>query len=68
MAGEQELWDQLSRRDVEAFECFYRQNFSRIRSFVRAFVGSSQVADDIAQETFFQLWSIRMALTLRDRA
>jgi RNA polymerase sigma-70 factor, ECF subfamily len=56
MAGEQELWDQLSRRDVEAFESFYRQHFSRIRSFVRAFVGSSQVAEDIAQETFFQLW------------
>lgn len=56
MTGEQELWDQLSRRDVEAFECFYRKHFSRIRSFVRAFVGNSQVADDIAQETFFQLW------------
>ncbi len=56
MPGDEELWDKLSRRDARAFEGFYRENCPRLHSFVKACVGSSQAADDVAQETFLQLW------------
>jgi RNA polymerase sigma-70 factor (ECF subfamily) len=56
MAGDEELWRRLTRRDAQAFESFYRENCPRLHSFVQACVGSAQAADDVAQETFFQLW------------
>jgi len=56
MPGDQELWNKLSRGNGEAFEGFYRQHSSRLRSFIKVCVGNSQAADDIAQETLLQLW------------
>lgn len=56
MAGEQELWERLSRGDAAAFEEFYRQWGPKVRSFLRHYVGSSQAAEDIAQDAFMQLW------------
>ena len=56
MLDDEELWSKLSRRDAEAFESFYRQHCLRLRNFVKVSVGSSQAADDVAQETFLQLW------------
>jgi RNA polymerase sigma-70 factor (ECF subfamily) len=56
MAGERELWERLSRGDAAAFEEFYRQQEPRVRSFLRLYVGSPHAAEDIAQETFMQLW------------
>lgn len=56
MPGDEDLWRKLSRHDAEAFESFYRENCPRLHSFVQACVGSEQAADDVAQETFFQLW------------
>ena len=56
MPGDEQLWRKLGRRDARAFESFYRETCPQLHSFVQAWVGSSQVADDVAQETFFQLW------------
>ena len=56
MPDDEALWSKLSRRDAEAFEDFYRQHYVRLRSFVKVCVGSPQAADDVAQETFLQLW------------
>lgn len=56
MPGDEELWRKLSLHDAEAFESFYRENCPRLHGFVRACVGSVHAADDVAQETFFQLW------------
>ncbi|MGH9786127.1 MAG: RNA polymerase sigma factor [Terriglobia bacterium] len=56
MAGNQELWERLSRGDAAAFEEFYRQESPRVRNFLRLYVGTPQAADDIAQEAFMQLW------------
>ena len=56
MPGDEELWNKLSRRDAQAFESFYRANCPRLHRFVKACTGSSQAADDVAQETFLQLW------------
>ena len=56
MPGDEELWKKLSRRDAQAFESFYRANCPRLHRFVKACTGSSQAAEDVAQETFLQLW------------
>lgn len=56
MAGDEELWKKLSRRDAQAFESFYRENCPRLHRFVQACLGNSHAADDVAQETFLQLW------------
>jgi RNA polymerase sigma-70 factor (ECF subfamily) len=58
MPGDEELWNKLSRRDAQAFEGFYRENSPRLHRFVKVWVGSSQAADDVAQETFLQLWKL----------
>ncbi len=39
------------------FERAYRDHFPRVRSFLRVYVGSIAAADDLAQDTFLQLWS-----------
>ena len=56
MPGDEELWNRLSRRDAQAFESFYRENCPRLHNFLKACVGSSQAADDVAQEIFLELW------------
>jgi RNA polymerase sigma-70 factor, ECF subfamily len=56
MPDDEALWSKLSRRDAEAFAGFYRQHYLRLHSFVKVCVGSPQAADDVAQETFLQLW------------
>jgi len=56
MAGDQELWERLSRGDAAAFEEFYRQQRPRVRSFLRHYLGDAPAVEDIAQEAFMQLW------------
>ena len=56
MPGDEELWSKLSRHDARAFENFYLENCPRLRSFIKACVGSPQATDDVVQETFLQLW------------
>ena len=56
MQDDHELWSKLSRGDGEAFEGFYREHASRLRSFLMSCLPSPQAADDVAQETFLSLW------------
>ncbi|HEV2234598.1 MAG TPA: RNA polymerase sigma factor [Terriglobia bacterium] len=56
MPGDHELWSKLSRGDVAAFEGFFRAHAPRLRSFLRVYLPDSQAAEDVAQETFLQLW------------
>jgi RNA polymerase sigma-70 factor (ECF subfamily) len=56
LANDSELWRQIHRGDADAFDSFYRENASRLRAFLRHAVGSPQVAEDLMQETFTQLW------------
>ena len=37
-------------------EQVYRDNFARVRSFLRVYLGNSSVVDDVAQDTFLQFW------------
>jgi RNA polymerase sigma-70 factor (ECF subfamily) len=38
------------------FEQAYRDHYSRIRSFLRVYLGNTAAVDDLAQDTFLQLW------------
>jgi RNA polymerase sigma-70 factor (ECF subfamily) len=39
------------------FEQAYRDHFTHIRSFLRVYLGNTAAVDDLAQDTFLQLWS-----------
>jgi RNA polymerase sigma-70 factor (ECF subfamily) len=43
--------------DAKAFDALYCENAPRLRAFLRQLVGSFQVAEDLTQEIFTQLWS-----------
>jgi RNA polymerase sigma-70 factor (ECF subfamily) len=44
-------------RSETEFEQAYFDHFSRIHSFLRIYLRNASVADDLAQDTFLQLWS-----------
>jgi RNA polymerase sigma-70 factor (ECF subfamily) len=43
--------------DEAAFERAYLDHFSRIRGFLCVYIGNVAAVDDLAQDTFLQLWS-----------
>ncbi|MFZ0758705.1 MAG: sigma-70 family RNA polymerase sigma factor [Candidatus Sulfotelmatobacter sp.] len=57
MADDQELWKKISQGDADAFDRFYRENAPRLEAFLRQVVGDRQAAEDVAQETFTQIWN-----------
>ena len=56
MTDDREVWKKISRGDVAAFDAFYRENAPRLQAFLRQVVGNHQAAEDVAQETFTQIW------------
>jgi RNA polymerase sigma-70 factor (ECF subfamily) len=42
--------------DARTFDEFYRQTAPRLQAFLRQIVGSREAAEDVAQETYIQLW------------
>src|SRR5258708_37229394 len=58
MADDRELWDRICRGDVSAFEDFYRENAPRLQAFLGQLLGTPQAAEDVAQESFLQLWKL----------
>jgi RNA polymerase sigma-70 factor (ECF subfamily) len=54
---DRELWKQICGGNAKAFDMFYRENAPRVRAFVRQIVRSPQVAEDITQEVFTNIWS-----------
>jgi RNA polymerase sigma-70 factor (ECF subfamily) len=56
MREDEALWIGITRRSTKAFEQVYSDNFARVRSFLRIYLGPRPVVDDVAQETFLQLW------------
>jgi RNA polymerase sigma-70 factor, ECF subfamily len=57
LADDRETWMKIAQGDAEVFEAFYRQNAARLLAFLRQLVGNTQAAEDIAQETFTQVWN-----------
>ena len=58
MPEDRELWDRICRGDVSAFEGFYRENAPRLQAFLGQLLGTPQAAEDVAQESFLQLWKL----------
>jgi len=58
MPDDRELWDRICRGDVSAFEGFYRENAPRLQAFLGQLLGTPQAAEDVAQESFLQLWKL----------
>ena len=57
MTDEQELWRQIRSGNAKAFDGFYRENAPKLQAFLRQIVFSPQVAEDITQEVFTNIWS-----------
>lgn len=56
MPDDRALWSKLRRSDREAFERFYDQNFRQLRNFLWIYLRNQHAAEDVAQETFMELW------------
>ncbi|HKF53148.1 MAG TPA: sigma-70 family RNA polymerase sigma factor [Candidatus Acidoferrales bacterium] len=56
MADDRRVWECICQGDAQAFDTFYRDNAPRLQEFLRQFVGNRQVAEDLMQETFTQIW------------
>jgi RNA polymerase sigma factor (sigma-70 family) len=57
LPNDHELWKKIVKGDVASFDAFYRENAPRLQAFLRQSVGNLQAAEDIAQETFIQIWN-----------
>jgi RNA polymerase sigma-70 factor, ECF subfamily len=49
-------WHQLCAGNREAFERFYQDHAAALERFLRRSLGDPKAAEDIAHETFLQLW------------
>lgn len=56
MQEDQALWIQVTRGDALAFEKLYAAYFAPVRDFLGIYLGEASVVDDVAQDTFLQLW------------
>jgi RNA polymerase sigma-70 factor, ECF subfamily len=56
LSDDRETWVKITQGNVEAFDAFYRENQPRLHAFLRQLVGDPQAAEDVAQETFTQIW------------
>lgn len=46
----------LDDGNYQAFERLYRDHFARVRSFLRIYLGNAAAVEDLAQDTFLQVW------------
>lgn len=56
MPDDRQIWERIRHGDTNAFDEFYRQNAPRLEVFLWRVVGNRQVAEELMQETFTQLW------------
>lgn len=56
MREDDALWAQVAGRDTEAFEKLYHHHYSRVRGFLRIYLGNAPAVNDVTQDTFLQLW------------
>jgi RNA polymerase sigma-70 factor (ECF subfamily) len=50
------LWKKICRGEADEFDRFYSETAPRLFSFLHRVVGNRQVAEDIMQEAYMQLW------------
>lgn len=51
------MWKQIRNGNAKAFDAFYLETASKLQAFLRQTVFSPQVAEDIMQEVFTNIWS-----------
>ena len=56
MADDQTLWQGIVKGERVAFDALFRLYSAPLRLFLRRYTGCPDAADDVAQETFLQLW------------
>jgi RNA polymerase sigma factor (sigma-70 family) len=54
--SDEELMDQVVRGDQSAFQALYERHSIRLFSMARRITGDSGCAEELLQDTFFQLW------------
>jgi RNA polymerase sigma-70 factor (ECF subfamily) len=57
LSNDRELWERIVKGDAASFDAFYRANAPGLQGFLRQIVGNPQAAEDVAQETFIQIWN-----------
>ena len=57
MLNDRELWEKIVKGDAASFDAFYRANAPGLQGFLRQIIGNPQAAEDVAQETFIQIWN-----------
>ncbi len=57
MADDADVWSRIAHGDAAAFDEFYREHAPRLHAFLRRVVGDREAAEDVAQETFLQIWN-----------
>jgi RNA polymerase sigma-70 factor (ECF subfamily) len=56
MANDQTLWQGIVNGERAAFDTLFRLYSAPLRLFLRRYTSCPDAADDVAQETFLQLW------------
>jgi len=56
MANDQTLWQGIVKGERAAFDAMFRLYSAPLRLFLRRYTSCPDTADDVAQETFLQLW------------
>lgn len=56
------LAEDIREGDKDAFELFYRMEYANILHFVRSYLGDVESSEDVAQNTFMQLWAKRESI------
>ena len=56
MANDQTLWQGIVNGERAAFDTVFRLYNAPLRLFLRRYTSCPDAADDVAQETFLQLW------------
>jgi len=56
MQDDKSMWLGIGHGDPAAFERVYSAHFARVRDFLRVYLGGGPIVEDVAQETFLQLW------------
>ena len=56
MADDRNVWERICRGDESTFDALYRTHGPKMQMFLRRFLGNSQAAEDVMQETFAAIW------------
>jgi RNA polymerase sigma-70 factor (family 1) len=59
LQGERLIFQRIARGDAQAFSTFYEAYAVKLALYVSRFLGSDLWAEEIVQDTFLKLWSIR---------